>query len=155
MRKTVLISTPQETHLVAASLAPCIQPPALVYLQGPLGAGKTTFVQGFLREMGYQESVKSPTFTLVETYDVGNISIAHFDLYRLKSVDELEAIGFRDYLEADTICFIEWPDKAAGYLPPPTILCTLKQGLGDNTRELTIESSLKQTDDMHEWFNKR
>lgn len=93
----------------------------IVFLVGELGVGKTTLVRGFLRAAGWQGAVKSPTFTLVEEYKVAGIKIIHFDLYRLSNPEELAWIGLSDYLEQDTLCFIEWPEMGEGYLPKPDV----------------------------------
>lgn len=89
----------------------------VIFLQGDLGAGKTTLVQGMLRGLGYSASVNSPTYTLVEPYSFSDFDVYHFDLYRLESADELEAIGAREYFHARAVCLIEWPQRAAGWLP--------------------------------------
>lgn len=98
----------------------------VIYLHGPLGAGKTTLVRAFLKAAGFGGGVKSPTFTLVETYATSRFPVAHFDLFRLTEPIELEWIGIKDYLQADTVCFIEWPEKGQGFLPQPDLVIHLQ-----------------------------
>lgn len=98
---------------------------SLIFLNGELGAGKTALVRGVLRATGYNGAVKSPTFTLVEEYDLAERKILHFDLYRLTDPEELEWIGIRDYLAQTSLCFIEWSTLGQGFLPKPDLEITL------------------------------
>ena len=93
--------------------------PSVVYLQGDLGAGKTTFARHLLKAFGVSGSVKSPTYTLLETYQIALGQVCHFDLYRLQEPSELEYLGARDLFSEACLVLVEWPQRAAGELPQP------------------------------------
>jgi len=101
---------------LGASLVAACESGGVVTLSGKLGAGKTTLVRGALESLGVTSGVRSPTYTLIEYYELLPLSIAHLDLYRLADGEELEYLGYRDYLNSATICLIEWPERAQGYL---------------------------------------
>ncbi len=108
----------EATLKFAAKFAERCQPPLMIHLQGDLGSGKTTFARGLINTLGHVGNVKSPTFTLVESYEFGAIRLYHFDLYRLNDPLELEYIGLRELVgEPDVISLIEWPERGGAELP--------------------------------------
>jgi len=124
---SLTLALPDEAATLAlgARLAAVLRPGMTVYLSGDLGAGKTTLTRGLLRSLGYAGRVKSPTYTLVELYEIPRLNLYHFDLYRFADPVEWAEAGFREYFNADTVCLVEWPEKAAGLLPGPDLTVRL------------------------------
>ncbi|MEH6469209.1 MAG: tRNA (adenosine(37)-N6)-threonylcarbamoyltransferase complex ATPase subunit type 1 TsaE [Porticoccus sp.] len=112
---------------------------ALVFLDGDLGVGKTTLCRGILQAFGHTGTVKSPTYTLVESYQLGNALLHHFDLYRLGNPEELEFIGIRDYFHQGNYCLIEWPNRGAGILPVPDLEVMIS--VTKNGRDVSITAA--------------
>jgi tRNA threonylcarbamoyladenosine biosynthesis protein TsaE len=115
------LATAADMEALGGKLATQLGAVRLIYIHGPLGAGKTTLVRGLLHALGHAGAVKSPTFTLVEPYAFGNLSLYHFDLYRLKDPEELEFMGVRDYLHGNGVCVVEWAERAQNVLPTPDL----------------------------------
>lgn len=140
MINNVKVNSEHEMGLQGAALAKRLDSGTqIIFLSGDLGAGKTMFVRGFLREWGYKGSVTSPTYTFVEPYQLKGRDVFHIDLYRLNDPAELEYLGLFDELTEGSIYLIEWPEKAKGYLPQPSIYCTIRMLLGENSREITLK----------------
>jgi len=135
---TLYLADEQAMSDFGARIARITQGHGLIFLEGNLGMGKTTLSRGIIRGLGHVGAVKSPTFTLVEPYEIGDIRAFHFDLYRLVDPEELEYLGIRDYFEDDALCLIEWPEKGAGFLPKPDLTITISPQ--DSGRSLNILS---------------
>jgi len=112
------ITSEAEMEALGGQLAGAVTDGCSIFLRGPLGVGKTTLVRGFLRALGHGGKTRSPTYTLVETYQLGSFEIHHFDLYRLNDPEELENIGIRDYFSDHAVFIIEWPERGGDVLPP-------------------------------------
>lgn len=140
------VDTEAALQQLAANLAQLTKNGAIIFLYGPLGAGKTTFTRGFLRALGYHDKVKSPTFTLVEPYEIAGVSVFHFDFYRLEDAKELEQIGIREYFAPSSICLIEWPEKGFPLLPEPDIACYIS--FAEPGRDVRIEAHTERGQKM-------
>ena len=128
-----------------ASLIKGFKNSLLINLIGNLGAGKTTFVRGLIQELGFDEFVKSPTFTIVESYESDTLKVFHFDLYRIEDDKELQAIGVEDYLtEENAITLVEWPEKSKRYFNNPDYIIELNHCDNDEKRLINIIKDLRQ-----------
>lgn len=138
----ITLANEKETEALGAVLWSCLPEKSLVFLQGELGAGKTTLTRGFLRKGGYEGAVKSPTYTLVEEYQLAEKQFYHFDLYRLNDPEELEWVGIADYLAQQCICFIEWPEIAIDFIPEADLLLNLSHLDSGRSIEISGETRL-------------
>jgi tRNA threonylcarbamoyladenosine biosynthesis protein TsaE len=130
---TLDIATPEAQERLGAALAAACPRPFVIFLEGDLGAGKTTLVRGFLRALGQGGPVRSPTFTLLEPYELPGGPIFHLDLYRLADPEELAYLGLRDLVGGRSILLVEWPERGRGELPPPDLRIRIEH-LADGRR---------------------
>lgn len=121
-------------------LATALQGRGVVYLQGELGAGKTTLTRGVLHGYGHEGAVKSPTYTLVEPYELAGVTVFHFDLYRLTDPEELELMGIREYFRPDALVLVEWPERGQPLLPPADVVITIRANADGRTLELAARN---------------
>ena len=126
----------KETEALGARLAAVLRPGAVIAYEGDLGAGKTAFTRGVARGLGCAEQVTSPTYTIVNEYLSGRLPLFHFDMYRLRSADDLFDIGWDDYLERGGICAVEWSENVAEAMEDP-ITVTIEK-TGEESRKITI-----------------
>ncbi|CCQ11481.1 ATPase YjeE, predicted to have essential role in cell wall biosynthesis [Pseudoalteromonas luteoviolacea B = ATCC 29581] len=131
----------ESTVLMGKQLAELVRGGAVLYLTGDLGAGKTTLSRGIVQGLGHNGKVKSPTYTLVEPYELPDVNVYHFDLYRLGDPEELEYMGIREYFNSDSICIIEWPDKGMGFIPKPDLDIEMHYQNDARKIEITARSS--------------
>jgi tRNA threonylcarbamoyl adenosine modification protein YjeE len=134
-RAEIVLPDLAATAALAGRIAPLLRAGDAVALWGDLGAGKTTLARAILRALGVTEEVPSPTFTLVQSYETPRLTVAHYDLYRLKSARELHELGFREALE-DGAVLVEWPERAPEFLPDETL--HLRLALEDEGRRVKI-----------------
>ena len=127
---------------LARSLAPAVASGGAIHLEGPLGAGKTTFARALLRALGVGERVKSPTYTLVETYTLPALVVHHLDLYRIAAPDELEWLGLRDLAAGPQLWLIEWPEHGVDAIPPADLRVRLSHA--GATRDVRLDATSKR-----------
>ena len=132
-----ITNAPEETEALGEKLAKLLRPGTVLAYLGDLGAGKTAFTRGLARGLGCTDTVTSPTYTIVNEYLSGRIPLFHFDMYRLRSSDDLWDIGWEDYLERGGVCAVEWSENVADAMENAVTVNLEK--LGENTRRITIE----------------
>lgn len=131
-------SSPEETIEFAKRVGKLLRGGDILAYRGGLGAGKTTFTRGLALGMGLPDDVSSPTFALVNEYRNENVTMYHFDMYRIMNAEALETTGFYDYMSEDSVIVCEWSENIAGCLPDGTVTVTIKR-LGENEREIVVE----------------
>lgn len=121
--------SPEETYNIARELGEKVIPGTVICLNGDLGVGKTLFSQGFAKGLGIEDSVNSPTFTIVQVYDEGRIPLYHFDVYRIDDSEEMEEVGFLDMIYGEGVCLIEWANLISDILPERYMTVTIEKNL--------------------------
>ena len=149
MKLKQIFTSESELSAFAAKVSTILDPGDVVYLRGVLGAGKTTVARAIIQQFGSAEPVTSPTFTLIETYHLDDVSVAHLDLYRIESEADLETIGLRDYLDGSWVCLIEWPDRVPGVLPNPDL--TIDLAYVEEWRSVVLKTT-KHLGNRESWF---
>ena len=134
-----ITNSPEETEFLGEKLAKTLNPGTILAYRGDLGAGKTAFTRGLARGLDCREQVTSPTYTIVNEYLGGRLPLFHFDMYRLRSADDLFDIGWDDYLERGGICAVEWSENVWEAMEDPIVVTIEKTG--ENSRRITIEGS--------------
>jgi tRNA threonylcarbamoyladenosine biosynthesis protein TsaE len=135
---TFYLADEDATCALARRLAACLSSACMTTLSGEIGAGKTTFIRALLQALGVQSAIKSPTFSLIESYSTNALQIHHFDLYRIVETSELEYLGFRDYFCQGALFFIEWPEHAKDVLTSVDV--AIKIALKGSGREMQLQA---------------
>lgn len=141
MIEVIETNSPEETEEIGRGLASKATPGQVFTLIGDLGVGKTVFTQGFATGLEIDEAICSPTFTIVQEYDTGRLPFYHFDVYRIGDVEEMDEIGYEDYVYGDGVCLIEWANLIQEILPEHYTQITIEKNLekGFDYRKITIE----------------
>ncbi len=133
----VITHSPAQTELLGEKLGRILPAGTVIAYRGDLGAGKTAFTRGLARGLGAAEQVTSPTYTIVNEYLTGRLPLFHFDMYRLRSEDDLFDIGWEDYLDRNGVCAVEWSENVAGAMEN-AIFVTIEK-LSEDSRKITLE----------------
>jgi tRNA threonylcarbamoyladenosine biosynthesis protein TsaE len=139
MQLTRHLASEAASIALGTELAGGVPPGMVIYLKGELGAGKTTLARALLQALGVTDRIKSPTYTLVEPYNVSSLYLYHFDFYRLQRPEEWIEAGFRDYFNAGAVCVVEWPEKAGAQLPAADM--TIDLAVTGETRNATLSAN--------------
>ena len=132
-----ITNSPAQTEAVGEALGKVLTPGTVIAYRGDLGAGKTAFTRGLARGLGCTEQVTSPTYTIVNEYLGGRLPLFHFDMYRLRSSDDLFDIGWEDYLDRGGICAVEWSENVEDAMEDA--ICITIEKLGEESRQITLE----------------
>ena len=140
MEKVFETYSPEETLMIGKLLGENAGQGEVYALIGDLGAGKTVFTKGFAQGLGIEEPVNSPTFTILQIYEEGRIPLFHFDVYRIEEPEEMEEVGFDEYIDGDGVCLIEWAGRIGELLPPDVIVVRIEKDLdrGLDYRRITV-----------------
>lgn len=149
---TLNLSDEAATLALGGSLADLLQAPMVIYLEGDLGAGKTTLTRGLLRGLGHEGAVKSPTYAIVESYELAKFNVHHFDLYRFADPEEWLDAGLVDLFDEQSVCLIEWPTQGEGFLPDADLEVSLSVQNQGRTCTIIAKSSLGK-ECLNTWLN--
>ena len=139
---SIYLENEQASEQFASSLANVLVSGTILAFHGDIGAGKTTIIRATLKNLGITSAIKSPTFSLVESYSTEHFELHHFDLYRIHNPEELDYLGFRDYFTAHSICIIEWAERAKGVLPKIDLRFTLENDGAGRRLQIIAETDV-------------